>query len=424
MRKNISDTAIFLTGDRKGSSSVFLMMIMASMAGLVISLIAVTNIVASAGAADSVFTLAGRSVLAEYDRDLKDDFGIFAFRGSSPEIEEKVSFYAGYTLAQNPSFRMKDVRADTCEYTLMNTEAFRHEIIGCAKYAAARGLADGTSGEEKGAGKEVSSGTGHHGRDGAPRDYVLRNSMIINGLPSKELGKGGSLWKKIKRMMPEAGKVFRKGTDKYWMNKYIMSTFKNAQDNSGGRDTFFNYEAEYILEGHYSDEKNRKAFKRELMLLRNAVDLPYILTDTKMMAEVTSLAAKLTPGPEAAATEAVLIEAWALAEAENDIEILVHGGKVPLWKTDETWAVSLKNAVKGTSGYIDTGSKHGLTYQGYLQTFLFFQDDETKIARIMDLIQINMKGTSDRDFLIRECNLGFAFGAKVNGRSFSYAHKY
>ena len=92
-----------------------------------------------------------------------------------------------------------------------------------------------------------------------------KEGMIINGLPSKELGKGGSLWKKINKMMPESGNVFRKGTDKYWMNKYIMGTFKNAQDNSGSRDTFFNYEAEYILEGHYSDEKNRKAFKRELM---------------------------------------------------------------------------------------------------------------------------------------------------------------
>ena len=177
MKKNISDTAIFLTGDRKGSSSVFLMMIMASMAGLVISLIAVTNTVASAGAADSVFTLAGRSVLAEYDRDLKDDFGIFAFRGSPPEIEEKISFYAGHTLARHPSFRIKDVRADTCEYTLMNTEAFRREITGFAKYAAARGLADGTAGGEKGAGQEVSSGTGHQGSGGVPRDYVLRNSM-------------------------------------------------------------------------------------------------------------------------------------------------------------------------------------------------------------------------------------------------------
>ena len=132
--------------------------------------------------------------------------------------------------------------------------------------------------------------------------------------------------------------------------------------------------------------EEREVADLEVMLLRNAVDLPYILTDAKMMAEVTSLAAKLTPGPEAAATEAVLIEAWALAEAENDIEILMRGGKVPFRKTEETWAVSLKNAVKGTAGYIDTGSKHGLTYQGYLQTFLFFQDDETKTARIMKKI--------------------------------------
>lgn len=426
MKRNLRDMWIFSIKGRSGSVSVFLMLVLAAMVGLAMAMIAAGNRTASTGMADSLFGSAGRSVLAEYDRGLKEDFGIFAFRGSAPEIEEKLSFYVNYTLDGYPKMNMTKIEADTGEYSLMNVELFRKEIIGHAKFAAARGfIKDDILKSGGGEGKEVSSSTGSLSVSGEKRDYVLRNSAVIDGLPSKELGKGGSLWKKIRDSMSGAGDVFKKGGEGYWINKYIMLEFKNAQNDPAGRDTFFNYEAEYILEGNYSDESNRKEFRKEVKALRNAVDFAFIFSDPKMMAEVTALAATIAPGPGAAAAEAALAETWALAEAENDWNILEHGGKVPLYKTKGTWAVDLKSAVKDSSGgYIDTHAKSGLTYSGYLQTFLFFENSTVKTARIMDLIQINLKGTRNREFLIKECNLGFMFDAGVNGRSFRYAHKY
>jgi hypothetical protein len=399
------------------------MMIMTAMLILVLALVAATEKTASAGASDALFSMAGRSVLAEYDRALQKEYGLFAVRAFEPEIEKKIRFYVDSTYGGMNYFRLASVKTDAAGCSLQDTEVFKKEVIDCVKYETARGLA-GKLTEGRGSGSAVSSGTGGIGAGGESRDFVLRNSAVINELPSRGIADGSSIIDKVRNIGDGSGNVFRAGTERYMINQYIMDHFKNAQDSRGGRDTFFNYEAEYILEGSMSDEKNRKKFRAELTVLRNAVNVLYIKSRPDMMAEVTALAAAMTPGPEAAITEIALIELWALAEAENDVEILMHGGKVPVAKTPATWAADLKAAVKGRAGYIDTHSPTGLTYQGYLQAFLFFKGEEVKLARMMDLIQINLKGTSDRDFLIKECCTGFRVTAKVNGRTYSYAHTY
>ncbi|MEE3362778.1 MAG: DUF5702 domain-containing protein [Anaerovoracaceae bacterium] len=399
------------------------MMIMAAMLILVLAIVAATEKTASARASDALFSMAGRSVLSEYDRALQKEYGLFAVRAFDPEIEKKIRFYVDQTYGKMKFFRLDKVEADTTGCCLQDTEVFKKEVKDCVKYESARGLVKKLTGVE-GSGNPVSSGTGIIGSDGASRDFVLRNSAVINELPSKGMTGGRGIIDKIKETGPDGGNVFRAGTDRYMINQYIMRHFKNAQDSGSGGDTFFNYEAEYILEGKMSDEDNRRAFLRQLKILRNGINILYIESRPDMLAEVTALAASMTPGPEAALTEVALIELWALAEAENDVEILMHGGKVPIAKTPATWATDLKAAVDGKAGYIDTHSPTGLTYQGYLQAFLFFEGEEVKLARMMDLIQINLKGSYDRDFLIKECCTGFKLRAKVNGRTYIYAHRY
>ncbi len=204
-----------------------------------------------------------------------------------------------------------------------------------------------------------------------------------------------------------------------------MMHFKNAQNQNTGKETFFLNEAEYILKGKMSDEDNRKAFRGDLLLLRNVPNLIFIYGDPVKKAELTAAAALITPGPGAIITQLILAEAWALAESENDVRLLEHGKKVPIYKTSITWAVDLQSIVDNKEvEYIDTKSTTGLTYQGYLQVFLFFQDKSTQLTRVMDLIQINMQGNYDGSFLIRDYNLGFDFKAKIDGREYAYKHKY
>ena len=71
-----------------------------------------------------------------------------------------------------------------------------------------------------------------------------------------------------------------------------------------------------------------------------------------------------------------------------------------------------------------TGNSKGQDYEDYLRFILSFTERKVKLARIMDLIQINMKGNHNRDFLIREYNCGFRLEAEINGNRFSYDHVY
>ena len=80
MKKSSSGIPIFLNR-KKGSSSVFLVMILASVITLVMTFVSAAMRTAAIGYMDGLVNLSGRSVLSEFDLHLKDDYGLFAFRG-------------------------------------------------------------------------------------------------------------------------------------------------------------------------------------------------------------------------------------------------------------------------------------------------------------------------------------------------------
>ena len=53
-----------------------------------------------------------------------------------------------------------------------------------------------------------------------------------------------------------------------------------------------------------------------------------------MSAEAMTVAEAITPGPSAAATQKVLIAAWAFAESVNDYKLLLKGHKIPIMKNE------------------------------------------------------------------------------------------
>ena len=55
---------------------------------------------------------------------------------------------------------------------------------------------------------------------------------------------------------------------------------------------------------------------------------------------------------------------------------------------------------------------------------LFFKDENMKISRILDLIQINARMSQDGDFLMNEHWVGVAVQVRVNGADYGYEKRY
>ncbi len=98
---------------------------------------------------------------------------------------------------------------------------------------------------------------------------------------------------------------------------------------------------------------------------------------------------------------------------------LEAGNRIPLMKSSATWKISLSSVRSGefSEGMIENDSRGGLSYGSYLKLLLLTEDTETKLLRMMDLIQINMKGSERKDFVLSNLFCGFIVRAQLEKRS-------
>jgi hypothetical protein len=187
-----------------------------------------------------------------------------------------------------------------------------------------------------------------------------------------------------------------------------------------------------MLEGNMSDTANYTAVIAKIFLAREVANITHIGLDRAKMIEVHAVAAAASAwtaeiGEPLAVV--LIVAAWAAAEAKNDIRLLEQGRNVALVKTKAQWATD--NVAEIFDGILPTDavlpeSSTGVDYSGYLRMMLYLDNRETKLLRMMDLIQIDMKANSDSDFMIRKCYTGFEYEATLGmgNRKLSYEEVY
>ncbi len=389
---------------RKGSSAVLLMTVLGSVAGLTLAFVSAAHDAALYSELDAVCVLAGRSVLAEYDRNLKNDYGLFGFwDDGSGQAAQRLIMYVSESIDDS----------DGCEYSvsdfcLTNTDVFEKQIAGSAGFF--------------GGGKVIP----HPGVNDPEKDRTLRNEKIAARLPSREIGDPGFNVSEMQRKLQVLGSpdaVVKSSATGYLRVGYITERFGSRFADAKSDNHFFNCEAEYILCGKHSDEQNKKAFMDRVTALRTTFNLAHIHSDPEKRTFLMTLAELMTPGPEALVTYNILAAAWAYTESRNDANRLSAGKKVALVKTKDTWATWYGSAVSG-SGYMSPANESGYSYDDYLKLFLASQARDIQLARIMDLIQINMAGAFDEGFLLREYNAGISYDVTAGGRVYSYVQEY
>lgn len=391
---------------KRGGVSVFITMILSSM------ILAVTVIGNAAfarleeSAVDAALRIGSRSVLSEYDYRLAEDYDIYAYRYTADEVANKLENYAECNLDCN--FRKisnveLQVDIENINYNLIEGEIITKQLVEAGRTSTLKGDVR----TERPA--------------PAVAERALSNQAIIKTMPS-----GG---KTLRTLNVEGfngiNDIGSQASETYLIDSYIRSHFKSRYYDISGRAGHYNYEIEYILSGKLDEKSSLKFIKNRLKLMRTALNTAHIMSDPAKLAEAEAYAASI-PTPGDPVETAVIVEIWAMAEADNDVELLLGGKNVAFVKTKAQWALPLKTAVKNwiADGYIEPPDKKGERYDDYLDIMLHLADREAKLLRIEDLIQINLRESYYDSFLIKDHFTGFDLSAEADGKEYLYAQMY
>lgn len=196
-------------------------------------------------------------------------------------------------------------------------------------------------------------------------------------------------------------------TDDVLFLHYIMTHMGNfaRRINPGGLD----YQVEYILGGKESDEENLKVVVRELLAIRTAANMVYLLTDSGKQTQIhqmTLMIASAVGMPFLDGIIALALQAaWAFGESILDIGSLLEGGSVPLVKDGSSWRLSLEKLAKVLEVAEEKTEKQqkGLDYTDYLYLLLFLENRDTRIMRTMDVVEQVIRAGGEETFCIDRC---------------------
>ncbi|MDE6620793.1 MAG: hypothetical protein K2K74_09970 [Lachnospiraceae bacterium] len=205
--------------------------------------------------------------------------------------------------------------------------------------------------------------------------------------------------------------------DELIYGEYLMKNYGSYMEPKDGG--LLKYQIEYILCGFNSDAGNLRRTVELLFALRSAANLAHIYTDSEKQSEAELTAAvicTLLLAPEMIdSMTAVILGVWSFAETVSDIRQLLDGGSVPLVKGKDDWNTSLMEVFTGYQFGSSSKKTTGLSYQDYLRIFLGFMDKDTKAARSLDIVEMDIRQTAGNEyFRIDQCidymrvNFGFA----------------
>lgn len=201
--------------------------------------------------------------------------------------------------------------------------------------------------------------------------------------------------------------------DELFFHEYLMSyTGHYGEENSGSayeKKFGLAYETEYLLAGKAKDIDNLKAVAGQILAIRGGANLIALMQDEGKKQYVQILAfsmASLLGIPEAEEVlEELLKIIWAMAEALYDVTILLQGGRIPVIKQPEEWHYSMENAlnfVRPETG--QTKITDGLSYEDYLRILLCFHGKEELTMRMADVMEMNIRNTpGNENFCMDGC---------------------
>lgn len=207
--------------------------------------------------------------------------------------------------------------------------------------------------------------------------------------------------------------------NKVLFNEYLFEKFPNMLSEERDESSeVLQYQAEYILCGKKSDKANLESVVNKLLLMREGINFVYLLADNVKRTQASELATLIIgylPWAIPILTIAILL-AWAFAESVLEVRMLLSGKKVVLLKNAENWNLGLDN-LANLSEMLDSGeeSEGGIDYEGYLKMLMFFENNDKKTMRSLDLVELIVQDqSSNSNFKIDNCTQQFTTTINYN----------
>lgn len=215
---------------------------------------------------------------------------------------------------------------------------------------------------------------------------LYTDNLIMNRMQQGQINRGNMNRKKTENM--------EELIERFLFQEYLLQYMGRYGEEEEGN--ALHYQIEYLIAGKNSDVENLKGVANRLCGLREAANAMYLLGSETKRGEIKAAAGlvctlimlpELTP-----LLEGAILLAWAFAESVYDIKTLLAGGKVPLFKDDDSWHYGLLSALEGELQDQGHGDQ-GLSYQDYLRIFMMFTDVDVITARAMNMVEADIRTT-------------------------------
>lgn len=210
------------------------------------------------------------------------------------------------------------------------------------------------------------------------------------------------------------------GYTDYIEKKGQQTGYIEKKDRAVGR--LLDYEIEYILCGRQSDKDNLNEVLFKLVLIREGLNLSYLVTDVQKKNECFGLALQLLGYTGnmvlIKAVQYFIMSIWAYAESVMELRELYAGESIATVKNADNWITDINTVISsGAAGLKtglfsdkkkagkETGSTAGynsLDYMDYMRILLLIKDRTERNAGIMSAMELVMIALGHEDFRMKE----------------------
>ena len=234
----------------------------------------------------------------------------------------------------------------------------------------------------------------------------------------------------------------------YVAKHFICYTDTSPGDNDrAGSSALLDYEMEYIIGGEHNDRENVYKVINQLSVIREGVNLSYLISSQDKMSEAYMLAAALVgvTGCDLAVrlVQYIIVSIWAYAESIVELRKLLAGETIALIKNRDNWILqlsslvdeklNLQSLINNITSYEavnnnkveGNGGDNGIGYKEYLKLLIMYMNKSDRNYRIAALMELRMIMYGHSGFRMKNY-IYAAFGAahfKMNGTGSMYRQK-